>query len=160
MSFNCRLPATITPAEYAAATSSIWYNPNSLGDGRGNLTPEANIAVMRGARYDNYGPLFFSDMKITDKAMKDLATYLGFTNVNDYNSALLTEGSRIFLRAPKPDPIPATSSYPYPVITEGGEKEQLSDKPEGVSEGKAGDPPPRTAYDDFVDNSFVNNSGF
>lgn len=156
MSLTCR-PVTITPAEWAAATSSIWYNPCSLGDGRGNLTPEANIAVLRGARYDNSGPLYLSDMKITDKAMRDLATYLGFTNVNDYNSALLTEGARIFLRAPKPEPIPATSRYPYPVIVAGGEKEQLPDRQAGVSEGIVGPPPARTAYDAYIDSQFVNN---
>jgi hypothetical protein len=159
---------TITLAEYNAATSSIWFNPYRFGDGRGNLDPAANIAVLRGARYDNNGPLFFSDMKITDKAMRDLAMYLGFgTDVNAYNAALLLEGNRIFLRGPKipvtdncgdesedqtqaPIPsIPATSSYPFPVIVQGGLTEQLSDKPAGQSEGTIGPPvvSPPTIFD-------------
>lgn len=131
---------TITKAEFEAATSSIWFNPFLMADGRGNLTPEANIAVLRGARYDSNGPLFPRDMFITDKAMRDLATYLGFANVNDYNSALLTERSKIFDRVPAPPAIPATSTYPYPVIVAHGETEQLSDKPTGVSTGTIGPP--------------------
>lgn len=144
---------TITQAEYQAATSSIWYNPCSLTDGRGNLTPEANIAVLRGARYDNNGPIFPRDMFITDKAMRDLAKYLGFTNVNDYNSALLTEGTLIFSRAPSDTtPIPVTSHYPFPVIVQGGIKKQLSDTPEGESKGISGKR--RRPQPDFFDETY------
>lgn len=126
----------ITPQEYEAATSSIWYNPNNLADGRSNLTPEGNIAVVRGARYDSNGPLFFSDMVITDQAMRDLACYLGFRNVNDYNSALLTEGSGVFNRT-HPPIIPATATYPFPVIVQNGDKQILSDKQKGDPETSA-----------------------
>jgi len=145
-------PGTLTKAEWDAALSSIWFNPNLMGDGRFNLTPEANIAVLRGARYDNFGPLFPRDMFITDKAMRDLATYLGFRNVNDYNSALFIEGSKIFRRAPKAcpgrhrrhkakkPPLPVTSTYPFPVIVEGGIKQQLTDMPTGESGAIPGKP--------------------
>ena len=91
-------PARISPQEYLIARSSIWFNKFSLADGRGNLTPEANIAVMRGARFDGQGPLFLSDMLITDQAMRDLADYLGFSNVTDYQNALFVEQNKIFNR--------------------------------------------------------------
>ena len=111
----------ITQEEFLLAQTSIYYSPNKFADGRGNYSPEAILGMQRGARLDSNGPLFRSDMKIIDQAMRDLADYLNFTNVNDYLNAILTEGSKIFLRATTPlSPpvnIPATSTYPFPLLT-------------------------------------------
>jgi hypothetical protein len=76
-------------------------------------------------------------MLIIDKAMRDLADYLGFSNVNEYTSAMLTDGPRVFDRAPSPY-VPATATYPFPVIV-GSEKKQISDKKAGESTGTIGD---------------------
>ena len=138
----------ITPDEYRSAQSSVWFNPNSIGDGRGNYTPEGNIAVMRGAKYDSNGPIFFSDMLITDQAMRDLASFLGFSNVNDYNSALATLGNNIFRGVASPSAIPATATYPFPIFV-GTEKKQL---PDNQGEFAASVPTRRPrATKDFID---------
>lgn len=132
------MPNSLTVQEILAAKQSIFYSPNLFADGRGNLTPEATIAQIRGARFDARGPATSRDMKILDKAMRDLATYLGFSNVNDYTSALLTDGPRVFDRTPAA-PVPATATYPFPVIVGGGDRKQISDKKAGQSEGIIGD---------------------
>jgi hypothetical protein len=92
-----------------------------MTDGKSNMTPESAIAVMRGANYDAQGPVLKSDMMIADQAMRDLADYLGFDSVVDYNNALMLEGNNIFKRAktvtPPPPNIEATSTYPFEVPT-------------------------------------------
>lgn len=91
-------PNTLTFDEYLAARSSIYYSPFFFADGRGNMTPEALIAEKRGARFDNNGPLTWKDMKIINKAMNDLASYLGFPNTDAYLEALPLERNAIFDR--------------------------------------------------------------
>lgn len=114
-------PPRLTVEEFQAAMSSIWFNSYRFADGRGNLSPEAQIAVLRGARYDSQGPIFKSDMMITEQAMRDLADYLGFDSVIDYNTALMLEKNNIFKRAktplPLPPEIPATAEYPFKLLT-------------------------------------------
>lgn len=135
-------PPTLTQEEFAVAKSSIWFNSYLFTDGRGNLTPEANIAVLRGANINFLagGLPTLRDKVIVDKAMRDLAAYLGFTNVNEYNSALMTQGNRIF-DGVQPPPVAATNTYPFPVIVEGGKKETPPGNPAGVSTGIAGPAP-------------------
>jgi hypothetical protein len=147
----------LTPREFEAATSSIWYNPNSYADGRGNLGPAENIAFLRGAKFDNFGPIFWSDMKILTKSYIDLAHYLGFRDINHLNSALLTEGSKIFNRQSRPAPpqIPATASYPFPVFVAGGVTKVLSDKQLGDAETSAKSGRPAHGKPSIFDTGYV-----
>lgn len=133
-------PPKITQEELSAAQSCIFFSPNRLADGRGNMVPEAAVAILRGARYDTNGPLFRSDMIITDKAMRDLADFLGFDGPISYNNALMIEGNKIFQRAqfkqiPLPESFPVNATYPFPIFIKNGVKQTIPDSQAGESIG-------------------------
>jgi hypothetical protein len=103
--FRCwRRRDVLTPQEIQAARGATYFETGLWGSDTQGWSPEAMVAQMRGVVFhqDTYGFCSPDDIETAQQALEDVATFLGFTDVDAYLNAVMREQEIIIDRFRQP----------------------------------------------------------
>jgi hypothetical protein len=82
------------------ARAATYFDTSLWGSPRQGWTPEALVAQVRGVVFqrDAYGFYSPNDLQTAQQALEDVATCLGFTDIDAYLNAVMTEQKDLIAR--------------------------------------------------------------
>jgi len=89
---------TLTRQEQDAMVQATYFDTSFWGNPQDGWGPEALVAMMRGVQFccDEYGYYLPGNVGAAQKALRDVSTFLGFTDTDIYLNTLTRERQGIF----------------------------------------------------------------
>ncbi len=89
---------TLTRREQEAMVQATYFDTSFWGNPQDGWGPEALVAMVRGVQFycDEYGYYLPTNADAAQKALRDVSTFLGFTDTDIYLSTLTRERQDIF----------------------------------------------------------------